>query len=439
MLRRSLLTRGALLCLPVLLVACTARGGDRPTPSVSGATTSASALSRDDGWRADLDGLLPAAAAMHPDLAGGVPASLTAMVGRLRAQVPTLDDDELMVGVMQLARQIPTSGRDGHTGLYVWGEGNRPVHSLPLRLWFFSDGLYVEDQLGGRALVGSRIVGIAGRPLAAVLRRIDPLVPRDNAWTLALLRPRFLLIPEVLHGVGLLQRAGPVPLDVVRPDGRRSTVVVDPVAMARYNDWAGLYGLQLVPQSHLAAPDDDVLWHSVLRGGHALYVGYESVQELPPGEVAAIARLAASRAVDRVVVDVRRNVGGQVGADSPLLDVLTGPDVARPGRLFLLTGRNTFSAAAMFVARLTRQAPVVVVGEPMGGAPTAYGNSEDLRLPHSGLVLSVSTTRDASVSATDHRQTIVADLRVPLTSREYFRGEDPVLAAALDDARQSRG
>jgi hypothetical protein len=426
----------ALAAAVSLLTACTSDDRTPPSPQPTSTSTSSSVSSeygtssaRAEIWREDVAALLSTVAEMHPDLVGNVPSDLRSEAERLSDRATDLDDDELMVGVMRLATGIATSGRDGHTGLFVWGEGNRPVHSLPLRVWSFSDGLYVEDQLGGRDLVGERIVGIGGHPLAEVFRAVDPLVPRDNAATIAALRPRFLLIPEVLHGLGLLPSAGSVPLQLVGADGQRHTVTVPPVSMDTYNEWAGPYGLTMVSRPGALRRADQVLWHRVLAT-RTLYVSYDSVQPLDDSELDEVARLARSRSIDRVVVDVRENLGGEVGEDTPLLDVLSDPRVARPGRLFLLTGRNTFSAAVLFAAALRQRTPVTIVGEPPGGAPASYGNSEPVRMEQTGLVLSVATTRETATPG-ERRHVLVPDVAVPVSSADYFAGRDPVLETAL--------
>ncbi len=48
-------------------------------------------------------------------------------------------------------------------------------------------------------------------------------MPRDNAATVTLVTPRYLLIPEVLHGLGLIDAAGPVALDLVDGAGSSTT------------------------------------------------------------------------------------------------------------------------------------------------------------------------------------------------------------------------
>jgi C-terminal processing protease CtpA/Prc len=206
-------------------------------------------------------------------------------------------------------------------------------------------------------------------------------------------------------------------------------VTVPTVDIERYNEWAGPYGLTLVPRPGALRQADQVLWHRVLAQ-RTLYVSYDSVQPLDQPELDEVSRLARSRTIDRVVVDIRQNLGGEVGEDAPLLKVLSDPRVARPGRLFLLTGRNTFSAAVLFAAALQQRTPVTVVGEAPGGGPAAYGNSEPVRMEHTGLVLSVATTRETATPR-ERRHVLVPDVAVPLSSVDYFAGRDPVLEAAL--------
>jgi C-terminal processing protease CtpA/Prc len=57
------------------------------------------------------------------------------------------------------------------------------------------------------------------------------------------------------------------------------------------------------------------------------------------------------------------------------------------GKVYLLTGGNSFSATTLFASALVKQENVIVVGEETGGG--AYGNSAwlipDITLPHTGV------------------------------------------------------
>ena len=96
-----------------------------------------------------------------------------------------------------------------------------------------------------------------------------------------------------------------------------------------------------------------------------------------------------------------------------------------------MTGRNTFSAASLFAAKVQAGTSVTIVGEPMGGDPNAWGDPEDVTLPWSGLSVSVSTLFEVGTTSDDERLTIDPDVAVPLGFDDWRAGRDPALAAVL--------
>ena len=405
-----------------------------PPPAASSGSPAA-ATDRVTGWRADLQQLVPGMARIHPNLEHGTPRSeLDSAVAALEAAVPSSTDDQLMVGVLNVVARVSAAGCDGHTGAFIWGTGSYPVESLPLRLWWFDEGLVIVDALPPyRDLVGSRIEGIDSHPVAAVVAAIEPLVPRDNAATVRLLLPRYILMPQVLRGLGL---AGPGAVDLrlaataSAPGTASQSVTVEPVPMATYNAWAGPYGLHLPvdPVVTYLSRIDEALWWKRLDGG-TLFVQYNRVDRLPGSLIDQLGAAVRDPAVTRVVVDIRHNFGGEVSAIDSLVGVFRAADVDQAGRLYLVTGRNTFSAASLFAARLEAATTATVTGEPMGGCPTAYGDSSDFRLSHSGIVVSVAGMLEVGISADDPRMTIDPELPARLTPAAWAAGVDPALEA----------
>lgn len=391
-------------------------------------------LGRDASWRADLDRIVPGMAAIHPNLFHGTSRTdLEARVAALWARVPTATDDELMVGVLRIVALVSAAGCDGHTGAFVWGTGTYPVDSLPLRLWLFDDDLVVVDALPPYAdLIGLRVDAIESHPTADVLAFIDPLVPRDNAQTVRLVTPRFVLIPQVLRGLGLADE-GPISLVLSSQGSASRTVDVDPLPMATYNAWAGPYGLHLPvdPDVHYLARIDDALWWELLPDGETLYVQDNRVDHLPDSQLNQLKVALADPEVARVVLDIRHNYGGELSALDPVAALFRDRIVDQPDRLFVIIGRNTFSAGSLLVARLERDTQAVFVGETMGGCPTLYGNSSDLELPFSGIVISVAGDLAVGVDPADTRQTIEPDVEAVLTLEEWAAGRDPALEAIV--------
>jgi hypothetical protein len=378
--------------------------------------------------------LVPGMDRIHPDLTHDVSReSLDAAVADLIATIPDATDDELMAGVLGIVAMVSRKGCDAHTGAFVWGTGTYPVDSLPLRLWLFpgelADSLVVVDALPPyQDLIGSTVDTIEGDEELDVRQQLMPLVPRDNDWTFRLLAPRYLLIPQVLRGLGIADD-GPISLGLTTPEGGSRTVDVEPIPMAGYNAWAGPYGLHLPadPDVLYLSRIDDALWWTRLTDAGTLYVQWNRVDHIPLGTVNDLRIELHEPDADRVVLDMRHNYGGEVSAVDPMLELFKDPAVNRPDRLFVITGRNTFSAASLFVARADRDTEAAIVGEPMGGCPTAYGNPEELTLPFSGIVVDVADMLEVGVAADDERETIEPDIAAPLTADEWAHGSDPAL------------
>jgi hypothetical protein len=434
--------------LAALLVACeppagTLRPSDGPATSPSplasgsvGATPGAT-IDRVTGWRSDLERIVPGMDRIHPNLTHGTTlAALEDAVAELAGDIASSTDDELMVGVLRIVAMVSAAGCDGHTGAFIWGTGSYPVDSLPLRLWLFEHELVVVDALPPyEGLIGSRVDTLEGRPIADVIAALDPIIPRDNEQTVRLLLPRYLLIPQVLRGLGLAD-AGPVALGVTSAEGTVTELEVEPRSMADYNAWAGPYGLHLPadPDVLYLSRIDDALWWQLLPDARTLYVQYNRVEHLLPGVLGDLSTALRGPDVSRVVLDIRHNVGGDVPALDPLFHELDQPSVDVPGELFVITGRNTLSAGSLLLTRLEAGTDATIVGEPMGGCPTFYGDTTEVALPYSGLSLTVTGMLEVGVDPEDPRTNVELDLIATLSRENWADGRDPALELIVLDA-----
>jgi hypothetical protein len=344
-----------------------------------------------------------------------------------------LDDDEILVGIMRLVATISSDGRDGHMG--VWPPDNPPaVHRFPIRVWEFPDGLFVTAARAPNAdLVGSRIRSVDGVPIEEVFERLDPVVPRDNPSNLRAARAVFLTSAEVLAGLGIAGDPSAMELEV-ESDGAVRTASVPAVDAVTYADWVDGWELALPERPGSSFPGDraDEFSLTYLPASAALAVQYNLVGESSARLVGEIEAAVRAHRVDRIVLDLRTNGGGEAGGYRDLLRFLTSPAFDRPGELVVLIGRLTFSAAASLTVLLERRIPgALFVGEPTGGAPNFWADPVAVTLPNSGLRALVSERYFGTGGATDTRLAVEPDLAVPFTSSDYFAGRDPVLARAL--------
>ncbi len=359
-------------------------------------------------------------------------------VNDLARRAPTLSRNELLV---ELLRVIASLGpRNGHTGLFPLDPGHRnELHLYPLRLYDFADGVFVVDEAGDLGVVGSRLVAIDGTPLGRVLELVRPLVPHDNPSNVRGLAPHFALVSEVLEGLHVIDGSGPVEFTFERAGGERVTVDLDPISARAYgaafaDPHYGHYPsiLPAAPRPLYLASSAKEMWTRTLAGGRAVYMGYNVVASPPDAFLRKITRLVSRRSVRRVIVDVRRNGGGDNTTYGALMTLFETPRVNRSGHLYLLVGRATFSAAANFAAEIDRATHATIVGEPTGGGVETYGDVTQVLLPTTGWQINVATRfHDRRRGPKDRRLAVAPDLRVDVTSAEYFARQDPVLARAL--------
>jgi hypothetical protein len=427
---------GYIVALAVIGAACgssspagTSTASPSPTPS------SSPTAGREQAWSEDIAYLVERMESLHPDLYHGVSKSdLDAAAGALVSELPTLRDDQILVGVMHLVALISSKGRDGHMG--VWPPDNpQAVHRYPIRVWEFPEGLFVTAaRAPNEDLAGSRIIAIDGVPIGEVLRRLDPVVPRDNDSNLRAARTVFLTSAEVLSGLRIATDAAHIELEVVDPSGSARMVTIEAVDAATFATWVNGWELLLPPRGDMLLLRDPAreFWTQYLKASRALYVQYNKVSPNSSDVVDEIKANLSSHAVAKIVLDLRNNGGGEVQGLQQLLDFLAEPGRDLPWRLYVLIGRLTFSAAAIFVVQIEQDVPgAILVGEASGGAPNFWADVDTITLPTSALKTLISTTYEGYSTPNDPRLSIEPDVPLDLTAADYFAGRDPVLDAAL--------
>jgi hypothetical protein len=178
-------------------------------------------------------------------------------------------------------------------------------------------------------------------------------------------------------------------------------------------------------------------WLTLDEPSRTLYLQYNRCQNA--GESLAAVADRAFRTLDqggaaRLVVDVRHNGGGDSAVDDHLIDGIRSRSAwQRRGRLYCLTSGETFSSG-MWTADDLRKLGAVLVGSPTGGKPNSYGNVSTLQLPNSLLQVGYSTRYYQIVSGSDPPW-IAPELAVEPTVADLRAGRDPLLEAAIADAR----
>jgi hypothetical protein len=366
---------------------------------------------------ADVSYLVQRIEEIHPDPWHAISeADFKAAAMGLEGEIRGLNRDEQLVELMRLTALL--GERDGHSGIFPLDAAHeRALHLYPLRLYEFSDGVFVVDAIDQPELVGARVVSIAGRPLEEVLDAVRPLVPADNEMSRRARLAQYIVVEEVLRGLGF--SGSDFELD-------GETVTLDPVEADVYAAAFEDLFHPMVPQGlpHRAEPPYlarrlEDRW--IARLPQAVYAAYNLTLEDTTSFAAQVARTAPRP----VILDLRHNPGGNNGTYPPLLEVL------RDREITALIGRTTFSAAGNLITELELSADVLFVGEPSGAAPNLYGDPVPVELPTLGWTVHVAGVYWEKSTPDDFRVAIEPEVRVDLSSTDFFAGRDPVLRAAL--------
>jgi hypothetical protein len=411
-----------LLATPVLLVAvaCARQGQDSAERVV--------------GWRSDLQLLVAEAQRRHAGPARpAFSPRFTAAAARLSGQIPGLPDRRVAVEFQRLLAMLG----DGHSLVYPMPSARVSFAMLPVDVYVFADGVIVTDAPPNlRELIGSRITHIGGRRIEVLLRDLEPLVSRDNAMGLKAFAGLYLIVPAYLEALGATSSPDRATLRVVDRRNRSHDVILTagPARRVRRRLFPPPVGLD-PPALYLQDVDRNYRFRTLSPG--TVYMQFNQVADDPAEPLGIFSRrledTVMALGTENLIVDVRHNNGGNNTLLDPLLDALERFATRGPGRrLYVLTSRTTFSAAQNFINRLERRVPgVTFAGEPSMSSPNFTGEDAPLRLPFSGLTVSISTRYWQDSDAADRRPWIPVRLNVPVFSRDWLRNEDPVLSAVL--------
>ena len=318
----------------------------------------------------------------------------------------------------------------------------RPLAALSVRLYHFDDGWFVVEAPDSlRPWVGRRALAMGGVPIDTLVRRVATLVSRDNPMGIEWIGPLYLQLGDVIAALGGTRDPRRIRLTLQDSAGRREEVTV--VADRPLRPQAPKLGPAPSGTPPLWLRDvQRPFWIAPLPAPGALYVQFNQVADADSeslGEFGLRLRGVLKRdSIRDLVVDLRHNNGGDGYLLGELRRTLVWFAADDPRhRLFVLTGRGTFSAAQVFLNQIDHDTPAIVAGEPSSSRPDFPGEDTSLRLPWSGVHGSISS-RWHMVDGADTRVWIAPRIPVRLTARDYFANRDPVLDAVLEVMRKEQ-
>ncbi|MDJ0653355.1 MAG: hypothetical protein QNJ40_04305 [Xanthomonadales bacterium] len=403
----------------------------------------------DEQWRADIEQMSEAIKNIHfKPFHNLTEAEFDAGIGKLLEDLSDKSDREIVVAMAEVVAQL----RDGHTRVHIprqypefaleaeLGHSGTPppkVESLkfaqlPVRFELFVDGLFViAARPEFSELIGHRVEMIDETPVKDAIAAVRSVSFVENDSRAKLMAPDRLGLPDVLAYLNIINSPESLSLTTRGADGEPVSTELRALSKPGHRFVDGLPDTLPSWQKHR----DKYRWYEVRPDDDAIYVQVNQFEEQPVrpyGEFVAETVAAAREAgVSRYIIDLRHNSGGIGAWVTPFVVGLSRSEFNEYGRLFVLMGRTTFSAAQHFLHRFEEMTYAAFVGEPSGAKPSHYGDGKRVVLTNSGITIRVSTIYWHSWLANDFRDATNPHVPAALEAEDYFKGKDPVLSAAI--------
>jgi hypothetical protein len=382
------------------------------------------------------------------------------VIGKLQKTVDRKTDEQIIV---ELAIAVALA-KNAHTRLYLL-RNRSELRRYTIRVWWFSDWLYVVRTTREYSeLLGAKISRIGGHTVENLKQAVAPLFAGNAPWR-TYMSAYTMTSPDVLIGLGLIRSNGKAETEFTNRDGKKGKRRLEPLPLRRSDQpteswwdlcptrgrddgsWISALSLDAAHLPLYLQNTERQYWARYLPDDRLFYIQFNRSGNAPKGESLTefgkrtLAELQ-SEAVKSIVVDVRFNTGGDLSIGRPFIERLSAIAKERKIKVYVITGRATFSAGIFHAMQLRQLVNAVLVGEPVGDGLEIWSEGGNLLTPNSKLSLHYAD-RLHSYSPLDRpefRQYLVTDtdlsvsngtpdILVKMSASDYFAGRDPALEA----------
>lgn len=386
----------------------------------------APAATRQGRWKQDLTYLKTELPRLHANAFHHISqADWFAKIDALSARIPTLTDEQLTVGVLELVAAIG----DGHTNVMWWSYEER-LPRAPIKLRWFGDDLYVVAAANeATPVLGSKVLEIGGQPTLKATQMAYPLTSGDSDWNKSADAKNIILYADAQRWLGLNADEF-----VFEKEGRQQVKMkLKPIVPSTELRWDTPEAVPML----MDTPTDKLFWFKKLND-HTIYLRYlecDKADEFKPLAQEILAELRQMPpATRKLILDVRVNGGGNSMVIGPLQSGLNSLGFGRGGgTAAVLTNRYTYSSAFDNAATFKKMLGAKLYGEAPGENLSTYGEVKWFLLPNSKLEIHLSSRYYPTIIPELGDGLLQPDVKITQTFEQYKAGVDPVLDAALLD------
>lgn len=325
--------------------------------------------------------------------------------------------------------------QDGHTEISITGPGSG-FGRFPFQLYYFGKELRVVLADSAHAsLLGKRLTQIDGQDVEVVFEKLKPYMNADNELEYITTAPTLMGIPEVLEAIGVLKTKNSARFTVLDDQGTVSTLSLEFISLNTFNKTKFLRVYSSPP---LYLQQIGVgYWKQFMPDAKVMYIHFQTLYDasgtlsIKKFAKECLAEIVATKP-NKVVVDFRLCRGGNYFNVLPLIEELAKMEgINVKGRLFVINGRLTFSAAAVATVLFRDKTNAMIVGEVCRARPNWAENMESYELPNSHLEFDCLEQTKIQSPVLGKADRIPVDVEIPRSFVHYVQGRDEVMEYIL--------
>ena len=333
-------------------------------------------------------------------------------------------------GLVELMKVI-ASLRDGHSS--IAGEDRYTYFGyVPMSLEWFEEGFILNRVTREyEEVLGARLLSIEGMEIEEVLEKLRTVIPHANESRVLKFAPYYLHLPGLLYGLGISSSADVMKLKFENSAGKSFELELKNLGADGETEMRSLEAqMPDIPLHRQKA--DRSYWFSYLEKEKILYLKFNRVSSDKEESIWAFTErlfeFVEANQIEKFVVDIRDNGGGNGGLSAGLWKgIEDNPKINQSGKLFVITGYKTFSAALSFASYLELRTKAIFVGQEACDYLNHPGDSEDYALSNSGIRARLSALYHQSSFFQDERQSLFPDHKLIPSFASFEQGKDEAL------------
>lgn len=334
-------------------------------------------------------------------------------------------DEACYVAVLKVIAAL----NDGHSMVTAHSR-EKLFGYIPLTTTWFKEGLIATRVPKAYAdILGGRLVAIDGVDIDSILTTLKPILPHGNLSRFKKYAYSYLRLPGLLYGLGITGSSQKATFTFSK-NGETKEAVFEHMSDEVFAKTTFIHIDELIEQVPIYRENtSDYYWYRYDSTHKIFYFNYNRVGNMEDTRASEFANQMWSKVdsldIEKFILDIRDNGGGQFAYSMSFTQgILDRPTINVPGKLFVISGYNTFSAALDMLRMWEQKTHAIILGEAPGDYAASSGDAKPYTLSNSGITIQLSSVFHPTIFLDDMRREVLLDKYIEPTWRSYEAGKD---------------